>query len=118
MVFSLLNYDKWVKKTAAVHGGSSGEKKQAGKSKLISVSVLLPERFGGKPPCTFGTQLNEILQSVLRHRFPFRDSDAVMERFVIYHSFIRLSMKILKVKHAKIHRIFCFRSGIPVVCLS
>ena len=26
-------------------------------------SVLLPERFSGNPPCTFGTHKNEILQS-------------------------------------------------------
>ena len=34
-------------------------------SETLVCSVLLPERFGACAPCTFGTQLNGILQSPL-----------------------------------------------------
>ena len=34
-------------------------------SETLVCSVLLPERFGACAPCTFGTQLNGILQSSL-----------------------------------------------------
>ena len=36
---------------------------------IVLCSVLLPERFSVKTPCTLGIQFNGILQSRLRNRF-------------------------------------------------
>ena len=39
---------------------------------IVLCSVLLPERFSVKTPCTLGIQFNGILQSRLHYRFLFK----------------------------------------------